>query len=178
MRIFEYNGSLVYGTIIKKDSWNGEDKEYYYSITGPVKVGNKEFVTVPDFEIETNIDRCSFKTYIPEGYRYPTKEEFAELCRKHPFFELGIKDPASQYFIFINDLGLSINVHKYIDNWSGCIYGPLCICQESLDRELKEKAAKSWHTYIEESYDIRARKYKPWFDYRVTRHLIFVKDLD
>ena len=77
-----------------------------------------------------------------------------------------------------NDLGLHIFVSNYIDNWSGCIYGPMMICQESLDKENEErKKYEHWMPHIEECYDIRERKYRSWFDYRVPRHLIMVKDL-
>lgn len=151
-------------------------------------VGKKKFVSVMGVDLDTHVERISFSEYLEhvvkkngleDGYRYPSAEEFDELCYNHPFFELAI-DLDNKGHIFINDLGLKIFVTNYIDGWSACIYGPLCICKESIDKEQEwADKGKPWAgDIIEECYDIRAKKYKKYFDYRVLRHMILVKDLD
>jgi hypothetical protein len=151
-------------------------------------VGKKKFVSVMNVSLDTNVGQITFSDYLSHvvkknglesGYRYPSKDEFDELCINHPFFELAV-DLDGKGHIFINDLGLKIFVTNYIDSWSYCIYGPLCICAESIEEEKKwiERGRPCIDEYIENCYDIRARKYKKYFDYRVMRHMILVKDID
>lgn len=165
---------------------NGEDntisiiKDCIYS--GPVQVGNKAFITNVFLEVETQVDCNPFMMLVPEGYRYPTSQELDELCREHPFFEQAIQIKSGH--MFINDLGLEVWTHSFMDNRTFVTYGPLCLCQESID-EMNERnkinkrnGRRESGFIIEKCYDIRAREYKEWFDYRVPRHAIFVHDLD
>ena len=56
-------------------------------IFGPVKFNNKEFITIYDVNVDTQVYKFGFASYLIDEYRYPTAKELDELCREHPFFE-------------------------------------------------------------------------------------------
>lgn len=146
-----------------------------YIISDPAEFDGKTFVSVLNADVETDFRRMSFEEYLPNGYRFPTAEELDAFCTAHPFFETLV-DNIDKGYVFINDLGLIIVVNEYIDSWSGCVYGPMVICQESLDDQARQLAKSDWGGHVETCYDIRARRFCKYFDYRVLRHLILVKE--
>ena len=146
-----------------------------YIISDPAEFDGKTFVSVLNVDIDTDFKNLGFEKYLPNDYRFPTAKELDAFCSAHPFFETLI-DNIDKGYVFTNDLGLLIIVNEYIDSWSGCIYGPMVICQESLDDQARKLSENSYGSHVETCYDIRAREFHKYFDYRVDRHLILVKE--